>query len=75
MPSASVLEEREKKNVEWLKGSPDPERMLDNFLARSLWFNDLIREQATELQMNILVQGGERSVEELCQMVLDTAAY
>ena len=73
VPLASVLEEREKKNVEWLQGSPDPERMLENFLARSLWYNDLIKEQATELQMNILLQEGEKSVEELCQLVLETA--
>lgn len=75
VPSVSVLEEREKKNVEWLQGSPDPERMLQNFLARSLWYNELIKEQATELQMNILLQDGEKSVEELCQLILDTAEY
>ena len=71
--SASVLDERERKNKDWLKGSPDPERMLENFLARSFWYNTLIKEQAAELQMNILVQNGEKSVEALCQMVLDTA--
>ena len=69
--SASVLEERERKNVEWLQDSPDPERMLKNFLARSLWYNDLIKEQATELQMNILPQAGENSVDDLCNMVLE----
>lgn len=73
VPSASVLDERERKNKDWLKGSPDPERMLENFLARSFWYNTLIKEQAAELQMNILVQNGEKSVEALCQMVLDTA--
>jgi hypothetical protein len=56
VPSASVLEAREKKNVAWLQGSPDPERMLENFLARSLWYNDLIKEQATKLQMGFFAQ-------------------
>ena len=42
--SASVLEERETKNVEWLHDSEDPKRMLENFLARSLWYNDLIKQ-------------------------------
>ena len=55
---------------EWMRDSANPERMLQNFLARSLWHNDLIRRQATELQMNILPQGGETSVDELCNTVL-----
>jgi 2-phosphoglycerate kinase len=73
VPLASVLEERERKNVGWLKDSQDQERMLANFLARSFWYNELVREQATEFQMNILHQDGGKSVEELCQMVLDMA--
>ena len=50
--SSAVLEERERKNSGWLKDSSDPRRMLENFLARSLWYNDLIRQQASEFQMN-----------------------
>lgn len=68
----SVLEEREKKNVNWLLGSPDPEQMLQNFLARSLWYNELIREQTSEFEMNILLQDGGKSAEELCRQVLNT---
>ena len=69
--SDAVLEERERKNVGWFQDSPNPERMLENFLARSLWYNDLIKQQATELKMNILPQAGETSVDELCKMVLE----
>jgi adenylate kinase family enzyme len=69
--SPSVLVEREKKNLQWLQGSPDPERMLENFLARSLWFNDLIKEQVSELQMNILPQSGGASVNDLCNLILE----
>ena len=70
--SPSVLEERERKNVDWLRKSSNPERMLENFLARCLWYNDLIKKQATELQMNILPQTGDISVDDLCNMVLET---
>ena len=70
--SPAVLEEREKK-VAWYQESTDPERMLENFLARSLWYNDLIREQATQHQMTILPQPGENSVEQLCHMVLENS--
>ena len=66
----SVLEEREKKNVDFFRDSPDPERMLENFLARSAWHNDLIKEQATELRLNILHQDGQASVEDLCSIAL-----
>lgn len=70
VPSDSVLEEREIKSAEWVRKSSNPERMHQNLLARSLWYNDLIRQQATELGMNILPQTGETTVDELCQMVL-----
>lgn len=68
----SVLVQREKNNIKWLQGSSNPERMLENFLARSLWYNDLIKEQASKLQMNILPQAGDASVDDLCEMILET---
>lgn len=68
----AVLEERERKNTDWLRDSPNPEQMLANFIARSLWFNNLVREQAVELQMNILPQPGDASVDDLCKMILET---
>jgi hypothetical protein len=43
--------------------------MLENFIARSLWFNNLIKDQATEFQMNILPQEGITSIDDLCNMV------
>lgn len=45
--------------------------MLENFLARSLWYNDLIKEQASELDMNILLQTGDASVGDLGKMILE----
>lgn len=70
--SLTVLIEREKKNQKWLQGSTSPERMLENFLARSLWYNDLIKNQASALHMNILPQPGDASVDDLCTMILKT---
>lgn len=67
--SPAVLEEREKK-LAWYQNSTNPERMLANFLARSLWYNSLIEEQARQYQMTILPQPGGNSVEQLCNMVL-----
>lgn len=67
----AVLEERESTNVDFIRDSPDPPRMLRNFLARSLWYNEMIKEQATELGQNLLYQSGETSVDELCNLVLD----
>lgn len=70
--SPSVLVEREKKNLEWFQGSSSPEQMFENFLARSLWYNNLIREEASKLQMNILPQAGDTTVDDLCNMILRT---
>lgn len=69
-----VLAAREAKNTGWLRGSSNPERMLGNFLARSLWYNDLIRTQASGLGMNILYQDGHASVDDLCTRVLESIA-
>ena len=66
----TVLEARERKNDEFLEGSADPERMFANFMGRSLWYNNLIKEQAGALQINVLYQDGTKSVDDLCQLVL-----
>ncbi|MBX3437550.1 MAG: AAA family ATPase [Planctomycetaceae bacterium] len=69
----SVFEERERRNIDFIRESPDPERMLQNFLARSLWYNELIREHVTELQMNLLEQSGAITAKELSQRVVNCA--
>jgi 2-phosphoglycerate kinase len=68
--SAALLEERERQNLEWMRASSDPDRMFANFLARNLWYNELIRQEAAELQMNVLCQDGKTSVDDLCRSVL-----
>ena len=68
--SPPVLAERERRNFAWFEASSNPQKMFDNFMGRSLWYNDLIKKQATELNMNILLQDGQTSVDELCTMVL-----
>jgi len=66
----AVLEARERKNVDFVRDSPDPDRMLRNFLARSLWYNELIEEKATAQGLPILHQDGHASVEDLCGIIL-----
>ena len=65
-----ILEARERKNGDFLAGSADPERMFRNFMGRSLWYNDLIKEHAATHQMNVLFQDGTKTVDALCQHVL-----
>ena len=67
---AEVLETRERRNVEFFGRSSNPERMLQNFLGRSLWHNDLIEKQATALGLSVIRQDGHTSVETLCAAVL-----
>ena len=68
--SPEVLKERE-KNISWYQESADPDQMLENFLGRSLWFNDLVREQAIKHHLTILFQPGDKSVDQLCNLVLE----
>ena len=60
-----VLDERERANTEFREGSADPERMHDNFMARSYWRNDLIHGQATAAGLPVIEQPGDRSVDDL----------
>ncbi|MEJ2758007.1 MAG: isopentenyl transferase family protein [Anaerolineales bacterium] len=66
-----VLEARERANTGWLEGSADPEKMLRNFLGRSLWFNQFFETQAKAYGMKILMQNGTKSVGELINLILD----
>ncbi len=68
--SPSVIEARERANTAWLEGSADPARMLENFIARSLWFNQRIGDEARALGMRVLLQPGDVPVDELCRQVL-----
>ena len=64
-----VLEARERKNEDFLSNSKNPKQMLDRFLARSLWHNDLIATQAKSHKEPILRQDGTQAVADLCRRV------
>ncbi len=68
--SPDVLEQRERKNTEFLDGSSDPERMFQNFLSRSLWCNEYCRAEAERYGMAVIHQDGHASVSDLCNAVL-----
>lgn len=67
----TVLEEREKQNWDFFGKSPDPDKMFNTFMGRSLWYNNFVREEAKALNMPILYQTGDLSVDNLCQQILD----
>jgi len=66
----AVLIERERQNTEFASQSPSPEKMFQNFVERSLWFNDLVRAEAEECGLNVLHQDGRSTVDDLCEVVL-----
>jgi 2-phosphoglycerate kinase len=66
----AVLEMRERGNTDFFGRSIDPERMLRNFLGRSLWHNDLIEREATALGLPVLRQDGRASVDTLCTLAM-----
>ena len=59
------LEEREQSNSSFFAPSSDPSRMFRNFMARSHWCNEEVRQRASELGMKVLDQPGSRSVADL----------
>ena len=66
----SALEARERSNDWFWKQSPDPERMLSNFMARSRWRNRFVESEARELGLPIIRQPGDRPVAELAAEVI-----
>jgi 2-phosphoglycerate kinase len=67
----NILEERERVLTKDLGQSSEPERMLQTFLGRSYWHNDLIRRQAEREGLTVLRQDGNVSVEEMCSTVIN----
>ena len=49
----------------FVEGSDDPDRMMANFMARSLWRNDLLRTEAQALGLPVLIQDGTKGVDSL----------
>ena len=66
-----ALELREKRNVEFIQESPNPEQMFENFMARALWRNTEVASKARELGLPVLQQPGDRTVGSLVDEVVD----
>jgi 2-phosphoglycerate kinase len=68
-----TLWERERHNTSWMSGSSDPQRMLDNFMHRSLWRNELDASEAESLGLHVLHLTGDEPVDALVDRVLGEA--
>ena len=66
---ADVLLARERANTDFLGGSDQPEKMLANFMARSLWRNELILREARHHGLAVLEQDGSVSVDEMVEQI------
>ncbi len=60
-----ALEERERSNADFWEGSAHPETMFASFMARSLWRNSLVADEASTLGLPVLHQSGHASVDDL----------
>ena len=70
----AVLEARERELSKELGDSQDHEKMLQNFLKRSFWHNDLICREAKKFGQTVLYQNGDTSVDDLCEIALERLA-
>lgn len=68
-PDPELLWARERAN-DWTAGTPDPERMLDHFVHRSLWRNELVAGEARDLDLAVLDLDGSESVEEVADLAM-----
>ncbi len=70
-----VLEQRERTNSDFLAGSDDPDRMLDNFMSRSLWRNQFVSAEAQRLGLPLLHQDGTLRVDALVETALEVLGW
>jgi len=66
----AALDRRERRVVDFRRGSTNPERMHANFMARSLWRDQLVRREAARHGQLLLEQPGHRDVTDLVSAVL-----
>jgi 2-phosphoglycerate kinase len=69
-----ALWERESRNTGWMDGSADKDRMLSNFMHRSLWRNELVAAEAEQLGLMVLPITGQDPVDVLANRVLETVS-
>ena len=67
---AMVLEERERAIWDFYARSPEPERMFGNFVDRSVRWNDMVCDEARDLGLRVISQGGSKSPDDLCNEIL-----
>lgn len=63
-----ALWERERLNHEFTDGSSDPEEMLDHFMARSLWRNQLMADDAAACGLPLLRLAGDETPDTVADM-------
>jgi 2-phosphoglycerate kinase len=68
---AGALWDRERRNPGWMAGASDPDRMLANFMHRSLWRNDLVAAEADDADMMVLRLTGDEPVATLAGRVVE----
>jgi hypothetical protein len=66
-----ALWNRERSNTGWMEGSADPTRMLENFMHRSLWRNELVAGEANERGLPVLYLTGGEPVDALVDRVVE----
>ena len=69
-----ALDRRERRVESFREGSDDPERMHANFMARSLWRNRVVAEEARRLGMPVIEQPGSVAVDDLVDLALAALA-
>lgn len=66
-----ALWERERQIMDWMDGSPDQDRMLANFMHRSLWRNELVATEAEDSGQMVLRVDGHEPVDVLADSVVE----
>ena len=65
---------RERRNMKWTEGSSDAEKMLENFMHRSLWRNSLVAAEAERCDLPVLYLRGDEPAEVVTDRAIEMLA-
>jgi 2-phosphoglycerate kinase len=66
----AVLEKRIRGEKEFFRGASDEEKLIRQFLLRSCWFNQFLRESAAKWNLPILEQTDTTTLDEMAQQAM-----
>lgn len=71
IPDEDLLRSRVRANTDFYRGASNENLMIEKYLSRSLWHNNLIRTQCEQLNLKIVNVNSKTTRDELCDACME----